>query len=90
MIILNIQEIQKYSINKLKENNIYDYNLKAKLLIAKVLNKPKEYLIINGKEKETKVLWTKGRCEIKNTTPFLFVTDMRNYIFDICQKAFLY
>ena len=50
VIFLNIQEIQKYCIDKLKENNIEDYNLKTKLLICKAINKPKEYLIIHDKE----------------------------------------
>ena len=62
VIILNIQEMQKFCIDKLKENNIEDYSLKTRLLLSKILNKPKEYFIIHDKEKlkETKVL------EIKN------------------------
>lgn len=50
VVILNIQEIQKYSVDILKENNIEDYNLKTKLLISNAINKPKEYLIIHEKE----------------------------------------
>lgn len=80
---MNIQEIQKYSINKLKENNIYDYNLKAKLLIAKVLNKPKEYLIINGKEelKKDKILEIKDNIEkIINGYPIQYITGNQEFM----------
>ncbi len=80
---MNIQEIQKYSINKLKENNIYDYNLKAKLLIAKVLNKPKEYLIINGKEelKKDKILEIKDNIEkIINGYPIQYITGKQEFM----------
>lgn len=47
---MNIQEIQKFCIEKLKENNIDDYNFKVKLVICKAINKQKEYLIIHDKE----------------------------------------
>ena len=59
---MNIQEIQKYSVDKLKENNIEDYNLKTKLLISNAINKSREYLIIHEKEElsEEKIV------EIKN------------------------
>ena len=59
---MNIQEMQKYAVNKLKENNIEDYILKTKLLICKVIDKPKEYLIIHDKEE----LEEKQILEIKN------------------------
>ena len=62
VVILNIQEIQKYSVDILKENNIEDYNLKTKLLISNVINKPKEYLIIHEKEELSK----EKIVEIKN------------------------
>ena len=61
-MILNIQEIQKYCIDKLKENNIEDYNLKTKLLICKVIDKQKEYLITHDKEE----LSESQMSEIKN------------------------
>ena len=62
VMILNIQEIQKYCIDKLKENNIEDYNLKTKLLICKVIDKQKEYLITHDKEE----LSESQMSEIKN------------------------
>lgn len=59
---MNIQEIKEYAINKLRENKVEDYNLKAKLLICNIINKPKEYLIIHDKE----VLEERQELEIKN------------------------
>lgn len=54
--------MQKYVVDKLKEKNIDDYNLKAKLLICTLIDRPKEYLITHDKEEleEAKIL------EIKN------------------------
>jgi len=47
---MKLSELLKDGIYVLKENNIDDCNLKARLLLAFLLGKPKEYLIINDKE----------------------------------------
>ena len=46
-----IKEIQKYCIDELNKANIEESNLKAKLIIANVINKNKEYLITHDQEK---------------------------------------
>ena len=83
VIILNIQEIQKYCIDKLRENNIEDYNLKAKLLICKLINKPKEYLIIHDKEElaEEKILEIeKNINRIIEGWPIQYITEHQEFM----------
>ena len=45
-----IKEILKKGYDILKENNIEEPNLKARRLLANILEKDKEYLIINENE----------------------------------------
>ena len=83
MIILNIQEIQKYCIDKLRENNIEDYNLKTKLLICNTINRPKEYLIIHNKEEvdEVKVLEIKHNINrIIEGCPIQYITGHQEFM----------
>ena len=83
MVILNIQEIQKYVVDKLKENNIDDYNLKAKLLICTLINKPKEYLIIHDKEEleEEKILEIKNNVDkIIQGYPIQYITGNQEFM----------
>lgn len=47
---MKLNELLKDGIYVLKENNIQECNLKARLLLSFLLNKPKEYLIINDTE----------------------------------------
>ena len=83
VIFLNIEEIQKYCINKLKENKIEDCNLKAKLLICKTINKPKEYLIIHNNEEldEAKILEIKNNInKIINGSPIQYITGNQEFM----------
>ena len=83
MIILNIQEIQKFCIDKLKENNIEDYNIKTKILICKTINKPKEYLIIHDKEKlrEEQILEIKNNInKIIEGYPIQYITENQEFM----------
>ena len=47
VIILTIKEILKISIEKLKKEQIEDAILKAKIIVATVLEQRKEHLLIN-------------------------------------------
>ena len=47
---MKLNELLKDGIYVLKENNIEDCNLKARLLLSYLLGKDKEYLIINDRE----------------------------------------
>lgn len=80
---MNIQEMQKYCIDKLRENNIEEYNLKAKLLICKAINKPKEYLIIHDKEElaEDKILEIKSNInKIIGGYPIQYITGNQEFM----------
>lgn len=83
VIILNIQEIQKYCLNKLKENNVEDYSLKAKLLICNAISKPKEYLLIHDKEEleEAKALEIKDNInKIIEGYPIQYITGKQEFM----------
>lgn len=45
-----IKEVLKLAVDKLKSNEIEDASLKAKILLAEVLEKEKEYLLIHDQE----------------------------------------
>lgn len=80
---MNIQEIQKYVVDKLKENNIDDCNLKSKLLISTLINKPKEYLIIHDKEEleEEKILEIKNNVDkIIQGYPIQYITENQEFM----------
>lgn len=80
---MNIQEIQKYCIEKLKENNVDEYSLKTKILICKAINKEKEYLIIHDKEelKEDKILEIKNNVDkIIEGYPIQYITGYKPFM----------
>ena len=80
---MNIQEIQKYVVDKLKENNIDDCNLKSKLLISTLINKPKEYLIIHDTEEleEEKILEIKNNVDkIIQGYPIQYITENQEFM----------
>lgn len=47
---MTINKNLEYAIKMLKENNIEDAIIKAKILLSNILGKPKEYLIINSEQ----------------------------------------
>ena len=75
--------MQKYVVNKLKEHDIEDYNLKAKLLICKEINKPKEYLVIHDKEElaNEKILKIKNNVKkIIEGYPIQYITGKQEFM----------
>ena len=83
VIILNVQEMQKYVVDKLKEKNIDDYNLKAKLLICTLMDKPKEYLITHDKEEleEAKILEIKNNLDrLIKGYPIQYITGNQEFM----------
>ncbi len=47
---MDIKEMIAYGANKLKENNVQDSNIKARVLLQYVLNQHKNYLVINSEK----------------------------------------
>ncbi len=80
---MNIKNILKKATDILKENNIEDYNLKIKLLLSNILNKPKEYIMIHEDEEiETsleKEFFSK-LDRIKNNEPVQYVINSQEFM----------
>lgn len=75
--------MQKYVVDKLKEKNIDDYNLKAKLLICTLMDKPKEYLITHDKEEleEAKILEIKNNLDrLIKGYPIQYITGNQEFM----------
>ena len=70
---MTIHDVLKLNITKLKEHNIEEPILKAKILLAFVLCKTKEYLLINQNE------------EINKDIIKIYETNIQNKI--ICTKT---
>lgn len=78
-----IKEIQKYCIDELNKANIEESNLKAKLIIADVINKNKEYLITHYQEKieDKKIEKIKNNIEKLITgIPIQYITNKQEFM----------
>lgn len=80
---MTIREVLKISIEKLKENKIEEPILKAKMLVSHVLDKEKEYLIIN----EDKLLSNeqikrinKGIDNLLKGIPIQYITNTQEFM----------
>lgn len=80
---MKIKEILKLGVNILKEKNIEEANLKAKILLSDVLNKTKEYLIIHDEdevnENEKKVFLEKIE-RLKNYEPIQYILNHQEFM----------
>lgn len=80
---MTIKELILYGTKEIKENNIENANLQAKLLLSSILNKPKEYLIINqekeiqSKEEEN---YKKGIQKIKEGYPIQYIIKNQEFM----------
>lgn len=80
---MTIKELILYGTKKIKEANIENANLQTKILLSDLLNKPKEYLIINQdeeieikKEKEFK----KNVEKIVNGYPIQYIIKKQEFM----------
>ncbi len=80
---MKIKEILKIGIDNLKENNIEEYNLKTKILLSSILNKPKEYIMIHEddelEEKEEKEFFLKLE-KLKNNEPIQYIINSQEFM----------
>ncbi len=77
-----IKEALKKSIELLEENNIEESMLKAKIILANLLSKPKEYLFINEKEKLDKQVeesFFEKINELCNNVPLQYLTNSQEF-----------
>ena len=80
---MNIEEILKKEINNLKENNIDNSTLKAKILLANILNVKKEYLLIHSKEEvkqEDKIKYENCIKELIKGKPLQYITNKQEFM----------
>ncbi len=80
---MTINEILKKTIEQLKQVNIEDPNLKAKMLVSNVLKKGKEYLLVNGEEKlnvqqEGKI--NHGLKKLIEGVPIQYITNKQGFM----------
>ena len=78
-----IEEILKKEINNLKENNIEDSTLKAKILLANILNVKKEYLLIHSEEEvkqEDKIKYENCIKELIKGKPLQYITNKQEFM----------
>lgn len=78
---MTIAEVQKQGLKEL--NNVEEASLKTRLLLAYVLGKPKEYLIIHADEEITQNKIDKffeGIDKLKNGTPLAYITHKQEFM----------
>ena len=80
---MNIEEILKKEINNLKQNNIENSTLKAKILLANILNVKKEYLLIHSEEQvkqEDKIKYENCIKELIKGKPLQYITNKQEFM----------
>ena len=78
-----IEEILKKEINNLKENNIEDSTIKAKILLANILKVKKEYLLIHSEEEvkqEDKIKYENCIKELIKGKPLQYITNNQEFM----------
>lgn len=80
---MKIKELLKTSIEDLKNIDIDDANLKAKILLAEVLGKEKEYLLIHDNDElEAKVIDTYNKMieRLKSGEPVQYILNKQEFM----------
>ena len=80
---MNIEEILKKEINNLKQNTIENSTLKAKILLANILNVKKEYLLIHSEEEikqEDKIKYENCIKELIKGKPLQYITNKQEFM----------
>lgn len=80
---MKIKDILENGMNILKENNIEEYRLKARMLLANLLNKSKEYLIIYSEEVISEDLENEFFLKIerlKNNEPIQYILNCQEFM----------
>lgn len=80
---MNIKQALEYAIKMLKENNIDESILKARILLANILKQPKEYLIIHDKDELNVNEINKYKEDIQklsNNIPIQYITNKQEFM----------
>lgn len=79
----NIENILKYGIDELEKASIEDSKIKAQILLMYIINKPKQYLIINKNEVLNESLlkqYKQGIEKLKQNTPIQYITNTQEFM----------
>lgn len=79
---MKIKELIQESKRILKENNINDINLKLRIILSKLLNKPKEYIIIHEDiEIDDRIvqIFFKKIEDLKNNVPIQYIVNNQEF-----------
>lgn len=80
---MKIKDILENGMNTLRENNIEEYRLKVRMLLASILNKSKEYLIIHNEEDISQDLENEFFMKIeklKNNEPIQYILNCQEFM----------
>lgn len=80
---MKIKEILKLGIEKLKENKIEDSTLKCRMILADLLNKNKEYLLIHDNDEineKVKSVFLEKIERIKNHEPIQYILNHQEFM----------
>ena len=80
---MNIKQALQYGIKLLKENNIDEPILKARILLANILNETKEYLIIHELEElneESIKRFKEDMSKLCNHIPIQYITNKQEFM----------
>lgn len=80
---MTIKETMKKGMIELKTNGIEEPNLKARLLMQYILNKPRQYLVVRDNEELTlrqQVNYFKGIKKLKEGVPIQHITHMQEFM----------
>lgn len=80
---MDIKQALEYAIKMLKENNIDESILKARILLANILKQPKEYLIIHEKDELNVNEINKYKEDIQklsNNIPIQYITNKQEFM----------
>lgn len=80
---MNIKQLQEYAINKLKQAGVEEPILKTKLLVAYVLDKTKEYLLIHQDEeidKEIVETFNNALEKLSNRIPLAYIMHSQEFM----------
>ncbi len=80
---MEIKEVLENGMKSLKENNIEEYKLKTRMLLASILNRKKEYLIIHSEEEvpfELEKIFFDKIERLKNNEPIQYVLNFQEFM----------
>ncbi len=80
---MNIKQALEYGIEQLNKNNIESPNLKTRMLLANILNKNKEYLLIHDTEELNISNINKYKEDIQklaNDTPIQYIINKQEFM----------